>query len=136
MTGRRLVRTIHPVPIDLPRRDAFDPDVPDVAGAVTNRIEIDAARRLRVPAIREQLQPDTPRVTAEESEVDAVHERTRAQRQRKTASDVGRFANFGQVFRQRPLGLGLAIMFGHDVPLAVRCRRSRERTLRYARTYS
>src|SRR5271156_2728853 len=99
MARGRFVRTVYPVGVCLPRLDAPDPHVPDVAGTVADRVEVDTARRLGVRAIGEELQPDAPGETAEEREIDTVHEGPRAQGQGKPAPDVGRFTNCGQVFR-------------------------------------
>lgn len=99
MAGGGLVRTVQPVRVRLPGKDAFDPHVPDITGTIADGVEIDAARWLGVGAVGEQFQPDTPGVATEEREVDPVHEGASAQGQREPAPDVRRFSDFVQVFR-------------------------------------
>ena len=67
----RLVWAIHTVGIKLTLNDPLYPNVPDVAGAVKSRVEIDYPAGYCVFAIVEQLQSNAAGVTAENREMNS-----------------------------------------------------------------
>ena len=66
-----LVRAVHPIGIKLAGTKRFNPDVPQVTGAVAHGIEIDHSGGRCVRREIKQLQPNTAGVTAEDGEVDS-----------------------------------------------------------------
>ena len=97
MSLRRIVWTIHPVGVELPRPDTPDPHVPHVPGAVERGIQIDDLCRDGMCRAAEQLQPHTGCVAAEEREVDATVDFTGARGQGNASPQFASFADLGQI---------------------------------------
>src|ERR1700728_3715537 len=72
MACLRLIWAFDAIGIELPHGNSSHPNVPDVTGPMTNRIQIDDPGRRRIVRMRVELQANTRRVAAEQNKIDAV----------------------------------------------------------------
>ena len=94
------IRAIRAVSIKLTGTDPLHPNVPDVAGAVVRRIQIDDPGGLRVFGMVEELQPNAAGVTAENSEIHPSLRILGSQRQRRARPNVGMLGNVREIILQ------------------------------------
>jgi len=72
MTQFRLIGALDAIAIELTRRNTSHPNMPDVTGPMTHRIQINAPGRTRVVRILIEFQVNTGRVAAEQDKLDSV----------------------------------------------------------------
>ena len=104
MSFAGFVRAIHAVSIELTGTDPFDPNVPDVAGAVARRIQIDDPGGHCVFGMVEQLESNAAGVTAENGEIDSSLRFLGSQRQRRARPNVGALGDLRDVIVQLAFG--------------------------------
>jgi hypothetical protein len=98
-----MMRTVHPISIQLSAPNPSDPDVPHIAGAVPDRIQLDDPARLHILHTPEELEPNADSVATEQREVDAAFQSPGAKRQRNAPAQITTLTNLGQVRRERAL---------------------------------
>src|SRR5438105_5169965 len=72
MTQFRLIGSLNAVTVELTRRNTSHPNMPDVAGPMTRRIQINAPCRMRVVGILIEFQVNSRCVAAEQDKIDSV----------------------------------------------------------------
>jgi hypothetical protein len=68
----RSIGSFDAIAVELTWRNAADPNMPDVTGPMSHRIQINDPGRNRVLRILIELQANTGRVTAEQNEISSV----------------------------------------------------------------
>ena len=118
--------------IELPGPNPLEPDVPDVARLVPNRIEDDAPGRCRVFCTVEQVEPDASGVPAEDGKVHPGATEVRPQGKRRARSDGLHLAHGEETFQFIKLFVARRLS-GHPTSegqLAYRCLPSARQSIR------
>jgi len=103
-----LVRTVHPVGVELTGTNPLKPDVPHVTRSVTRGIEINYLGRRCVCGMIKQLQPNMARVTTEQGKINACFGFMWSQGQRNSLPHLSAFRNLCYIILQRGFrGTGL-----------------------------